>query len=103
MPGECDEYPDIMPGDLHVRVIIEPHKRFERKGADLFYNKKITLLEALTGFHFELEHLDKTKLTIATAPNEIISDNEIKTIKGKGMPFFKDSMLHGNLFIKFSV
>lgn len=27
----------------------------------------------------------------------------MKIIKGKGMPFFKDSMTHGNLFIRFKV
>jgi DnaJ-class molecular chaperone len=31
---------------------------FARKGADLFLEKKISLLEALTGFNFELKHLD---------------------------------------------
>jgi len=59
--GEADEYPGIMAGDLIVRIIIEPHKRFERKGADLFYKKKITLYESLTGCSFTIEHLDGKK------------------------------------------
>jgi DnaJ family protein A protein 2 len=42
-----------MAGDLHVRIKIEPHKIFTRKGADLFMEKKITLLEALVGCSFE--------------------------------------------------
>lgn len=66
--GECDEYPGIIGGDLHVRVYIEKHDKFERKGADLFYNKDISLVEALTGFNFELTHLDKSKIKIATLP-----------------------------------
>jgi DnaJ-class molecular chaperone len=36
-------------------------------------------------------------------PNEVISHNEVKTVKGKGMPFWKDAMGHGNLYIKFNV
>jgi len=38
-----------MAGDLYVRIKINKHKIYERKGADLYTSKKITLLEALTG------------------------------------------------------
>lgn len=62
-----------MAGDLFVRIMIKKHKIFTRKGADLFINKKITLLEALTGFNFEISHLDGGKFTIATLPGEVIS------------------------------
>jgi len=50
--GESDEMPGIMAGDLHIRIKIKKHAVFERKGADLYYKKTITLLEALTGFSF---------------------------------------------------
>lgn len=56
--GEGDEAPGIMAGDLHVRVKIKPHKLFERKGADLYTKRTITLLEALTGVQFQLQYLD---------------------------------------------
>lgn len=92
-----------MAGDLHVRFMIKPHKTFERKGADLFMTKKITLLEALTGFTFELEHLDGRKLKIATMPGEVITHQQTKLIRNHGMPFFKDEMSSGNLFVQFSV
>jgi len=59
--GEGSEAPGIMAGDLLVRINIEPHKTFERKGADLFYKKKISLYEALTGITFTFEHLDGKK------------------------------------------
>jgi DnaJ family protein A protein 2 len=103
LTGESDEAPNILAGDLHVRIMIKKHKTFSRKGADLFIEKKITLLEALTGFNFEINHLDGKKILVATAPNEIISHHDIKVIKGKGMPFWKDSMGHGHLYIKFEV
>lgn len=76
---------------------------YTRKGADLYVEKKITLLEALTGTNFTLDHLDGTKITIATAPGDVISPNSTKTVKGKGMPFFKDQFAHGNLYVVFSV
>lgn len=101
--GESDEYPGIMAGDLYVRVRIDKHKTFTRKGADLFYEKKITLLEALTGFNFTLPHLDDKKIIIATSPGEIIESNAFKTISNMGMPFFKDCMAYGNLIVNFKV
>lgn len=101
--GEGDEMPGILSGDLHIRVRIKPHKVFTRKGADLFMDKDITLLEALTGFNFDVKHLDGKNLTIASIPGDIISPNDVKTVKNKGMPFFKDSYTYGNLHIKFNI
>jgi DnaJ-class molecular chaperone len=67
-----------MAGDLYVRIKINKHKIFERKGADLFTTKKISLVEALTGLQFTLKFLDETTLNIVTMPGEIISPcNEI--------------------------
>jgi len=101
--GESDEAPGIIAGDLYVRINIEAHAVYTRKGADLYVEKKITLLEALTGTYFTLEHLDGTKLVVATAPGDVISPNSTKTVKGKGMPFFKDAFAHGNLYVVFRV
>ena len=57
-----------MAGDLYVRIMIKKHPIFTRKGADLFIDKKISLLEALTGYNFEIKHLDGTQLVISTPP-----------------------------------
>ena len=58
MPGEGNEIPDAMAGDLILIVQEKQHEVFTRKGADLFMKKDITLLEALTGLEFTLTHLD---------------------------------------------
>jgi len=57
-----------MAGDLTVVFMMKKHRLFERIGADLYMNKKITLLEALTGFTFNIKTLDKKILKIATNP-----------------------------------
>lgn len=101
--GDGEEYPGVHAGDLIVRIIIEPHKRFERKGADLFYKKKISLYEALTGVSFTIEHLDGKKINVTTYPGAIIEPGMTKQINGKGMPFYKDVMSHGNLYVVFDV
>ena len=66
-----------MAGDLYVRVHINKHKLYERKGADLYTLKKITLLEALTGTQFQLKFLDNTLINVSTMPGEIISPGNL--------------------------
>ena len=53
-----------MAGDLAIKFKVKRHRLFERKGADLFIEKKISLLEALTGINFELKHLDGKKFKV---------------------------------------
>jgi len=57
---------------VHFVVNEKPHAVFTRKNADLFIDRKITLLEALTGANFEITHLDGRKLFISTKPGEVI-------------------------------
>jgi len=101
--GDGEEFPGVHAGDLIVRIMIEPHKRFERKGADLFFKKKISLYEALTGVSFTIEHLDGKKINVTTYPGAIIEPGMTKQINNKGMPFYKDVMSHGNLYVVFDV
>lgn len=74
MACEADEAPGVMAGDLVVVVQIKEHPVFTRKGADLFMEKSITLLEALGGFVFKAKGLDKQEVQVASAPGEIIND-----------------------------
>ena len=59
-----DEAPGVLGGDIHVRIFIDKNKQFERKGADLFMDKKISLLEALIGTNFEISHLNGKKVKV---------------------------------------
>lgn len=65
--------------------------------------KKISLLEALTGVTMDIKHLDGKVHTIATAPGEVLNHQELKTVKGLGLPFYKDPMSHGHLYIEFLI
>ena len=92
-----------MAGDVYARVQIKKHQKFERRGADLAFIKEISLLEALTGITTKIQHLDGKQYLVATAPNEVLENKELKTLRGLGMPFYKDSMSHGNLYFQFIV
>jgi DnaJ family protein A protein 2 len=99
IPGEGNEIPDALAGDLVFITRELPHNTFQRVGADLFMTRKITLIEALTGFEFMVKHLDGTEYKLYTAKQDVITDGMKKTVRGLGMPFFKDPMSHGNLIV----
>lgn len=90
-------------GDIVILIIEKPHKTFERKGADLIYKKEITLLEALTGTSFVIQHLDGRKIRIQSTPGQVIKPDSIMTCEGLGMPFYRKSYQFGNLFVQFKV
>jgi len=99
--GESDEVPDVTPGDVIVEISVEKHSKFMRKGADLVYRTELTLIQALTGTEFVLEHLDKKKIKLSTKPGEVISPGVFKTCKELGLPFFEQPYRYGNLYIDF--
>lgn len=56
-----------LPGDLVVRVRVEPSEDFVRKGSDLEYGLAVSFLEALGGFSRNLTHLDGRGIPISKA------------------------------------
>ena len=87
--GEGDEIPEAEAGDVIVILEEKKHKTFTRKGADLFMEKEITLLEALTGLDFVLTHLDGRKIRIKNTPGDVIKPDSKFTVENLGMPFHK--------------
>merc|ERR1719335_204067 len=68
----ADEHPDKDTGDVLFVLKEQPHEVFKRKGADLYLERNISLVEALCGFEMEVTHLDGRKLIIKTSPGEIV-------------------------------
>jgi len=68
----ADEHPDADTGDVVFMLKEQEHSEFKRKGADLFIERKISLVEALCGFEIEVTHLDGRKLLIKSEPNDIV-------------------------------
>ena len=101
--GEGHEVPDLEAGDVNVHVKEKKHKVFQRKGADLFMDKEITLIEALTGVDFVLTHLDGRKIRIKNTPGVVIKPESMQTVEGLGMPFHKTTYKFGNLIITFKI
>merc|ERR1712136_285626 len=68
----ADEHPDADSGDVIFVLKQQEHEVFRRKGADLYIERTVSLVEALCGFELEITHLDGRKLVINTSPGEIV-------------------------------
>lgn len=100
---ESDQVPNMIPGDVQVVLEQEDHPYFRRENSQLFYKKKITLVQALTGLTFFIEHLDRRVLSISTPEGQIIAPGSVKCIRDEGMPLQKNPTQTGNLYIEFEV
>ena len=85
-----DDIPNVIPGNVIYVVKYKPHKLFQLKDQDLFYEINISLYEALIGGKRYIKFLDKKNLELSLK-NKI---NDIKTIKGKGLTSRKSFMLN---------
>lgn len=101
--GESDEAPGITPGDVIVELDCSKHDTFVRQGDHLFYKKKITLLESLTGFQFSFEHLDGRVIKVASTAGTIYPHQCFKSIQDEGFPTHRNPFVRGNLYIEFIV
>jgi len=70
--GKADERPDAETGDVIFVVKEQKHQDFKRRGADLFVERTLSLVEALCGFEMELTQLDGRKLLVKSAPGEVV-------------------------------
>ncbi len=88
---------NLPPGDLHLRMIIEPHNVFTVVGMDLVMKKDITITEAALGSNFAVSLLDDTTVKV-TIPEGIQPNQKIR-LKGKGMPILNNSKVCGDLYV----
>jgi len=98
-----EQSPGANPGDLIIVLSEEKDEHFTRRGNDLIYEKDLTLSEALTGYEFNLEHLDGRTLIVRSVPTEIIKPGDYRVIEGEGMPIHKNFFEKGKLLIKFNI
>ena len=101
--SEGNELPGAEAGDLLIKISVKKHKLYTRSGADLVLERDITLKQALLGFNFTLKGLDGKDFIVSSVPGEVLQHGVIKSVKGKGLPFYRDAMSHGNLIVKFTV
>ncbi|WP_337845630.1 J domain-containing protein [Thermus sp.] len=72
------------PGDLYVRLKVQPHPTLEREGADLVYRLRIGLAQAALGARVEVPGLEgpiPLDLPPGTSPGETF------VLEGQGLPY----------------
>lgn len=99
--AEGEPHMDGDAGDLVVRVVTQPHGRFERRGDDLYTNVTISLLDALVGFRLEIVHLDGHKVEVQREKPTWAGARIRK--KGEGMPNYENNNLYGTLYVTFDI
>ncbi|KAI3994268.1 hypothetical protein MKX01_012525 [Papaver californicum] len=100
-PEKGNEQRGLIPADLVFIIDEKPHGVFRREANDLIATRKISLVEALTGYTSQLTTLDGRTLPISV--NSVVSPGHEESFKGEGMPIPKDPSKRGDLKVKFSV
>ena len=73
---------DGKPGDLYVRIHVEPHKTMKRVGQNLVMNLLVKISDALSGAKYDVETLDgNIEVKIPAG----ITDGTLLRINGKGV------------------
>lgn len=91
--GEATAYG--IPGDLYVKIHVQPHSVFQGSGSNLLMNLEIRLSDALLGGEKEIKTLDgiiKVKIPAG------IDSGEILRVRGRGIP--REGRGRGDLLIK---
>ena len=71
-------------GDLYLRVHVEPHPQFERKGRDLHVRVSVPLVTAVLGGHAEVPSVDGRTLKLRVP--KTTQNGQVLRLKGHGMP-----------------
>ncbi len=98
IPGEGEMIQGGVSGDLVIRVKIKQHQKFRRDGADIFYDEKIDMFDAVLGKKIYVPTLNgskKIKIESGSQPNTIIK------LKGEGLP--RSSYGKGDQYIRLVV
>jgi len=91
---------ETLKGDIKLFIKVENKSKFKREGLNLKHQKSITLKESLTGFKFDIKHLNGKTYTINNDSGNIIPANYKKEIDNLGMT--RDNST-GKLIIEFEV
>ncbi|CAN8241108.1 unnamed protein product [Cochlearia groenlandica] len=100
-PEKGNQEPGVTPADLIFVIDEKPHLVYKRDGNDLIVDKKVSLLEALTGLAITLTTLDGRNLTIPVL--DIVKPGQEIVIPNEGMPISKEVTKRGDLRINFEI
>jgi len=87
-------------GDLYIRIRIQPHNLFERRGDDLIVKKEIRISDLLLGRKLKVPTISGGAVNVEI-PTHFNLREDLK-IKGEGMPHF-GNLGRGDLLVNFTI
>jgi molecular chaperone DnaJ len=87
------------PGDLYVRLHVDPHEFFEREGYNLYCRIPISMLQAAVGETIEIQTLDSSR-RVKIPPGS--QSGDVIRLRGEGVPSLRGSG-RGDLLIDIQV
>lgn len=91
---------DGVASDVKVKILLEKHREYSRRGIDLVLHKSISYKESLCGFEFNLEHINGKSIKFTSSRGNVIQNGDEKTIDNLG--FYRGELV-GNLILSFHV
>lgn len=88
------------PGDLHIKVLINPHPVFERQENDLYTRLEVDLYKVVLGRKIKVPSLEGPK-SITLPPGT--QNGERLKLKGQGMPDYYNPQQRGDLYVTLMV
>lgn len=86
------------PGDLYVKVHVQPDARFKKDGPNLITEISVKLSDALLGANYKIETLEGSE--VLDVPQGV-THGETLVIKGKGVPSARGK--RGDLLVKIKI
>lgn len=88
-------------GDLYVYVNVEPHKYFERDGADLYCVIPVSFTQAALGSEIQVETIQgkRVKLKIPAGTQ----NGKILRLRNEGIPHLHNANKRGDMYIRLRV
>lgn len=87
-------------GDLVVVIHVEPHKFFERHGADLYCVVPVTFAQAAVGVRLSILGIDGKRVEVDVPAGS--QNDQFVIVRGEGVPFPKSDR-RGDLHVKLRV
>jgi len=86
--------------DLYLLVRITSHRKFKRKGSNLYVDLSVSLMDALLGGEKEAETF-RGKILLTIPPES--QNGQVFKLKNQGMPILGDSDNTGDLYVSLRV
>ncbi|NPA90532.1 MAG: molecular chaperone DnaJ [Chloroflexi bacterium] len=85
------------PGDLYVRVHVQPHPLFKREGQNLLLEVPINVAQAALGDEIEVPALDGSKVKLSIPPGT--QPGKVIRLKGHGVPDMRNPNRRGDMLV----